>query len=67
MHRYSVDIFSYSGPSGIMSLRESRIPLNMVLGGMSIVALPISSHEQTKNRVYWPSLLFSNIVGSLYF
>ena len=37
---------------------------NLVLGAcMNIVTLSISSHEQTeKNR-----LLFSNIVGSLYF
>ena len=33
-------------------LTESRIPLNMVLRGVRIVALSISSHEQTKsNRV----------------
>ena len=41
VHRYSVNIFSYSGPSGIL-----------VLGGIRIVALSISSHEQTQyNRV----------------
>ena len=40
--------FSYSGPSGILVLVESRIPLKRVLGGVRIVALPISSHEQTQ-------------------
>ena len=34
MHQYSVDMFSYSGLSGILSLTESRIPLKMVLGSM---------------------------------
>ena len=33
LHQYSVDIFSYSGPSGILgSDAESRIPLKLVLG-----------------------------------
>ena len=48
VHRYSVDIVSYSGPSGTLgSDVESRIPLKPVLGGMRIVAFPINSHEQT--------------------
>ena len=48
VHQYFVDIFSYSGPSGILGSDESRIPLKPVLGGVSIVALSISSHEQTQ-------------------
>ena len=33
-------------------MTESRIPLKPVLGGVGIVALSISSHEQTQyNRV----------------
>ena len=42
---------------------ESRIQLKLVLGGVRIVALSISSHEQSIK----PSRLFSYIVGSLYF
>ena len=45
MHRYSGAISSYSG-----LLTESRIPLKPVRGGMRIVALSISFHEQTKNE-----------------
>ena len=30
-----------------MVLVESRIPLKLVLGGVGIVALPISSHESS--------------------
>ena len=37
---------------------ESRIPLKLVLGGVRIVALSISSIK--------PSLLFSNIEGSVF-
>ena len=49
---YSVDIFSYSGPSGILGSDGELIPLKLVLGGKSIVALSISSHEHTQlNRV----------------
>ena len=52
VHRYSGDIFSYSGPSGILVLMESRIPLKPVLRGVKIDALSISYHEQTqRNRV----------------
>ena len=47
VNRYSVDIFSYSGPSGILGSDGSRILLKPVLGGVRIVALFISSHEQT--------------------
>ena len=49
VHRYSVDIFSYSGLSGLfMVLTESRIPLKPVLGGVRINAFSINSHEQTQ-------------------
>ena len=41
MHRYSVDIFLYSGPSGILVWMENKIPLKPVLGGTRIVALSI--------------------------
>ena len=41
LHRYSVNIFSYSGPSGILVLTESRIPLKLVLEGIRIDALSI--------------------------
>ena len=45
-------------------LTESRILLKPMLGGVRIVALSSSSHEQTQNT----SLLgFFYIVGSLYF
>ena len=46
VHRYSVDIFSYSGPSGILC--SYGIPFKLVLGGVRIVVLSISSHEQTQ-------------------
>ena len=49
---YNIDIFSYSGPSGTLGscryLAESRTPLKQVLGGVRIVALSISSHEQSQ-------------------
>ena len=49
VHRYSVDIFSYSGPLlEYWVLRESRIPLKPVLRSVGIVALSISSYEQTQ-------------------
>ena len=44
------------------ALMENRLPLKPVLECVRIVALSISSHEQTKLK---PSLL--NIVGSLDF
>ena len=46
VHRYSVDIFSYSGPSGILC--SDGIPFKLVLGGVRIVARSISSHGQTQ-------------------
>ena len=48
MHQYSVDIFSYSGPSGILGSDGKQIPLKPVLGGVRIVALSISYYEQTQ-------------------
>ena len=42
----------------------NRILLKTVIGGVSIVAFSISLHEQTPIK---PSLLFSYIVGHLYF
>ena len=44
-------------------LTEIRIPLKLVVKYLRIVALFISSHEQTKKT----SMLFSNIIGSLFF
>ena len=46
MHRYSVDIFSYSGHSAILGSDRKQ---NTASGarGMRIVAFSISSHEQT--------------------
>ena len=50
VHGYSVDLFSYSGPSGILSSdgeqNVCKIGLKPVLLGVRIVALSISSHEQ---------------------
>ena len=49
MHRYSFDIFSYSVHiQEYWVLTEIRILLKPVLGDVRIVALSISSHEQTQ-------------------
>ena len=50
VHRYSVDIFSYSGPSGILGSdgKQNTASAGAVLGCMRIVRLSISSHEQTQ-------------------
>ena len=51
VHQYRFDIFSYSGPSGILGSegkQNTALPLKLVLGGVIIVALYISSHEQTQ-------------------
>ena len=45
VHRYSVDIFSYSGPSGILGSDGKE---NTGAGGVRIVVLSISSHKQTQ-------------------
>ena len=47
VHRYSVDFFHILVLQKYWVLTESRIPIKPVLGGMRIVALSISSHEQT--------------------
>ena len=43
VHRYSVDIFSYSGPSGILGSygKQNTTFKKPVLGGVRIVALSI--------------------------
>ena len=53
VHRYSVDIFFIILVlQEYLVLTESRILLKPRLGGMQIVALSISAHEQTQlNRV----------------
>ena len=43
-HRYIVDIFSYSGPSEILGSDGKQNTAR----GVSIVALSITSHEQTQ-------------------
>ena len=43
VHRYSVDFFSYSGPSGILDSDGKQM-----LGDMRIVVFSICSHEQTQ-------------------
>ena len=49
MHQYDVDNFSYSGPSGILGsdVKQNTVS-KQVQGGVRIVALSISSHEQTQ-------------------
>ena len=48
IHQYSVDIFSYSGPSGILGSDGKQIPLKLGLGGVRILTLSNSSYEQTQ-------------------
>ena len=48
VHRYSVDIFPYSGPSGILGSVGKQNTDKSVLGGVRIVVLSISSHIQTQ-------------------
>ena len=49
VHRYSADIFSYSVPSGILSSGgKKNIAKAGARGGMTIVALSISSHKKTQ-------------------
>ena len=42
--------FLYCGPSGRLDFegKQSKIPVEPVLGGVRIVALSINSHEQTQ-------------------
>ena len=64
MHRYSVETFSYSGISGILGS-----------DGKQNAVLAVARGRETFCTFYYfslidtikPSLLFSNIVGSLYF
>ena len=46
VHRYSVDIFHILVLNEYLVPTESRILLKPVLGGMRIIALSISSHDQ---------------------
>ena len=62
MQRFSIDMFSYySSRSRILYSDGKQNTALASTRGVRIVALSISSHKQK------PSLLFSNIVGSLYF
>ena len=45
LHRYSVDIFSNSGPSGILGSDGKQNTTYGGARGVRIVALSISSHE----------------------
>ena len=47
MHRYSVDLFSYYGPSEIFG---SDGKLKPVLVGVTIVSLPIRTYEHRLNK-----------------
>ena len=44
IHRYSVDIFPYSGPSGILGSDGKQDTAQAGARGMRIVALSISTH-----------------------
>ena len=48
VHPYSVDIFYVLVLQEYLVLTENRIPLKTALGGVRVVALSISSHEQTQ-------------------
>ena len=48
VHRYSVDIFPYSGPSRILGSDGKQSTPYAGARGVRIVALSISSHEQTQ-------------------
>ena len=48
VYRYSIDIFHILVLQEYWVMKESRIPLKSVLVGVRIVALTISSHEQTQ-------------------
>ena len=45
---YSVDIFSYSGPSGILGSDDKQNTAYVGARGARIVAFSISSHEQAQ-------------------
>ena len=61
MRGYSVDIFSYSGPSGMLGSDGGQS--GPVLGACELLHFPLGL---LKDRV-GPGLLFSGILGSLYF
>ena len=48
VHPYSVDIFHVLVLQEYLVLTENRIPLKTALGGVRVVALSISSLEQTQ-------------------
>ena len=48
VHQYSVDIFSYSGSSGILGSDRKQNTPSAGARGVQIVAFFISSHEQTQ-------------------
>ena len=48
VHRYSFDIFSYSGPTGILGSDGKQNTATVGARGVRIVALSSSSHEQTQ-------------------
>ena len=48
MHRYSVDFFLYSGPSGIFGSDGKQNTAKADARDVRIVALSISFHEQTQ-------------------
>ena len=48
VHRYNVDIFSYSCPTGILGSDGEQNTASAGARGVRIVALFISSHEQTQ-------------------
>ena len=57
-----LDIFSYSGPSGMLGSNGKHTTASAGAGRREIVHA-ISSHQHSIK----PSLLFSNFVASLYF
>ena len=54
VHRCSVVIFTFAGPLGmwVQHLFESRVALNLGLGGVKNVASAIISHEWTASAVF---------------
>ena len=63
-HQYSVGIFSYSGPSGILGSEGKQNTVFAGARGMKIITVSISSNEKAQlNQI----CCFSIIEGSLYF
>ena len=55
VHQYSVDIYSYSGLSGIWGSVESKIPLKLVLGPLELLHFPLvlmNTLNKTKYAVF---------------